>query len=196
MGVILWMLHMLILVLKVSKFILNVICFIFVPKIIVFFAFSMARERNLLITIFTTCSVGFSTFSCLCQVSSTGVFELHLTQFRNANGLNADGNCCNGIRTGGKCSSTCRTFFRICLSHYQAKISEDPICTFASLTSPVLGENDLEFQDIPSIDFENPIQFPITFSWPVCTTYSIIYLLIEFTLICLFLTVVTTLTIT
>ncbi|KAL5008933.1 hypothetical protein ScPMuIL_014514 [Solemya velum] len=121
MGVILWMLHMLILVLKVS---------------------------------------------------STGVFELHLTQFRNANGLNADGNCCNGIRTGGKCSSTCRTFFRICLSHYQAKISEDPICTFASLTSPVLGENDLEFQDIPSIDFENPIQFPITFSWP--GTFSLI----------------------
>lgn len=39
MGVILWMLHMLILVLKVSKIIINISYYVFLPKITVFVRF-------------------------------------------------------------------------------------------------------------------------------------------------------------
>ncbi|KAL3872719.1 hypothetical protein ACJMK2_035925 [Sinanodonta woodiana] len=105
------------------------------------------------------------------QVCSTGSFELKLKEFRNEHGLNSDGNCCNGYLKSSVCSSTCRTFFSICLTHYQAQISDNPQCTFASMTSPVLGENNVEFDNV-SLLMDNPVRFPFQISWP--GTFSIV----------------------
>ncbi|KAK6181383.1 hypothetical protein SNE40_009243 [Patella caerulea] len=104
--------------------------------------------------------------SLISQVTASGVFELKLTSFLNEHGLNYDGNCCNGLRTGGVCSSTCKTFFRVCLTHYQAKISKNPPCSFANITTKVLGNNSINFDSDLAADFINPIQFKFQFSWP------------------------------
>lgn len=110
------------------------------------------------------------------QVSCSGVFELHLQSFRNDLGLNKDGNCCNGYRSEGACTSTCRTFFRVCLTHYQAAIATDPNprCTFADYTTPVVAKNSANFTVAtapPLTDnlavLDNPMRFPIKeFKWP------------------------------
>ena len=84
------------------------------------------------------------------QVLSSGVFELKLVDFKNNRGVNHEGNCCTGIREGGICRETCKTFFRICLNHYQATISPDPKCTFGEVTTPVIGDNTFQFP--PSLD--------------------------------------------
>ena len=100
-------------------------------------------------------------------MKASGVFELKLTSFLNEHGLNSDGNCCNGLRTAGVCSSSCKTFFRVCLTHYQAEISKDPQCNFGSLTTKVLGNNSIHFNKDVSTDFNNPIRFEFQFSWLV-----------------------------
>ena len=98
---------------------------------------------------------------------STGVFELYLAKFENSKGVNSDGNCCNGFLPGTtKCTASCRTFFRICWTHYQAQITDEVHCSYAEETTPVLGDNDVNFQNLP-VKFENPIRFPFQFSWPV-----------------------------
>nr|AKP06498.1 transmembrane protein delta [Platynereis dumerilii] len=105
------------------------------------------------------------------KVSCSGVFELQLLSFMNEKGLNADGNCCHGYRTGSGCSESCKTFFKICLKHYQANISPGPPCTFGSITTGVVGDNTFEFPD-PHPSFSNPISFPFDFAWP--GTFSLI----------------------
>ena len=100
------------------------------------------------------------------QVLSSGVFELKLTSFENDDGLNASGSCCNGFRTSGLCTSPCRTFFRICLKHYQADSTPDPPCTFGEFNTPVLGGNTFDFPAEQGA-FTNPIKLPFDFIWPV-----------------------------
>ena len=115
------------------------------------------------------------------QVCSTGVFELNLHGFYNDLGLNANGHCCSGIREHGSCSLSCRTFFRVCLSHYQAAIEEDPMhCTIGDLTTPVIGENSVNFSrmDMP---ISNPLQFSIAqFTWPVRELCMYKYMIVAF----------------
>ncbi|KAK7104697.1 delta-like protein 1 [Littorina saxatilis] len=107
--------------------------------------------------------------SILAQVQASGVFELHLQSFRNNDGLNKDGNCCNGYRSEGKCTSPCKTFFRVCLTHYQAAIATEsnPTCTFGEYTSPVVAENSVNFSARTDLPMDNPLRFPVKeFSWP------------------------------
>ncbi|KAL8619891.1 hypothetical protein ACOMHN_025977 [Nucella lapillus] len=105
------------------------------------------------------------------QVQASGVFELHIKYFRNDQGLNADGNCCNGYRSQDRCSSPCHTFFRVCLTHYQQAIATKPEsgCTFGEYTSKVVAHNSVNFSvppsDLPALD--SPIAFPIkNVTWP------------------------------
>ena len=109
-----------------------------------------------------------SLYSCLSvlQVNSSGKFQLRLKSFANERGLNADGDCCQGIRSGGACTAACSTFFRICLKQYQTHITLDSPCTFGSVTTPVVGNNSFTLPDTMDT-FENPIDLPFDFSWPV-----------------------------
>ncbi|PVD25841.1 hypothetical protein C0Q70_13504 [Pomacea canaliculata] len=103
------------------------------------------------------------------QVRGSGVFELNLQSFRNEKGVNVDGNCCNGYRSEGVCSATCRTFFRVCLTHYQAAIATEPnpTCTFADYTTPVVAENSVNFSVRTDLPMSNPMRFRIEeYSWP------------------------------
>lgn len=108
----------------------------------------------------------------------SGVFELKLKQFRNPSGRDNQGNCCSGRQDAltGKCIGQCKTRFRVCLKHYQAKIDTTSPCTFGDVSTPVLGENTIDLalhpfmqQNYPyntSVSI-NPIQFPFDFTWPV-----------------------------
>ncbi|XP_013393696.1 delta-like protein D isoform X2 [Lingula anatina] len=112
-------------------------------------------------------------FIMVSQVSCSGVFELDLLSFKNQQGVNANNNCCNGRKLAGSmgpCSQSCRTFFRICLKHYQVHISTDSQCTFGEIITPVLGNN--SFIPRHSAEFHNPSRFPFDFSWP--GTFSLI----------------------
>ena len=116
------------------------------------------------------------------QVSGGGEFQLLLTSFRNEAGLAADGRCCesDSVSMIGRCSSPCRTFFRVCLSHYQAEILPDVPCTYGEWRTDVVGDNSF---DIPlsGLDTQgrsnessadvgfNPVRIPFRFSWPVGT---------------------------
>uniref|UniRef100_A0A8B9SFH9 Delta-like protein n=1 Tax=Anas platyrhynchos TaxID=8839 RepID=A0A8B9SFH9_ANAPL len=86
-------------------------------------------------------------------VSGSGVFELKLQEFQ-----------CD-----------CKTFFRVCLKHYQASVSPEPPCTYGSAITPVLGANSFSVPDgAGGADpaFSNPIRFPFGFTWP--GTFSLI----------------------
>lgn len=100
------------------------------------------------------------------QVWSSGVFELKLQEFVNKKGLLGNRNCCRG-GSGPPCA--CRTFFRVCLKHYQASVSPEPPCTYGSAVTPVLGVDSFSLPDGVGIDpaFSNPIRFPFGFTWPV-----------------------------
>uniref|UniRef100_UPI00358EDFA3 delta-like protein 1 n=1 Tax=Myxine glutinosa TaxID=7769 RepID=UPI00358EDFA3 len=109
-------------------------------------------------------------FSLLHQASSTGIFELKLTKFINNNGLRLSGNCCKSPST---MSCECKTFFRVCLTHYQTNITRDPPCTFGGVLTPVLGSNSFTIHDISNSEgFSSPIRFPFSFTWP--GTFSLI----------------------
>ncbi|BFZ07417.1 hypothetical protein BsWGS_10456 [Bradybaena similaris] len=126
------------------------------------------RNTALLAVVWT-----FYILSGLPQVRTTGVFELQIQSFRNDLGVTSDGACCNGYRQNGICSATCRTYFKICLAHYQADIASNPQprCTFANFTTPVLGENSMDFGVMSELPLkgsrQNTVYFPVTeFSWP------------------------------
>lgn len=107
----------------------------------------------------------------LCQVWSSGVFELKLQEFVNRKGLPGDRSCCRGA-AGPPCA--CRTFFRVCLKHYQASVSPEPPCTYGSAVTPVLGVGSFSLPDGAGAHpaFSNPIRFPLGFTWP--GTFSLI----------------------
>ncbi|XP_055903540.1 neurogenic locus protein delta [Eupeodes corollae] len=106
----------------------------------------------------------------LTEVNSSGLFELRLKYFNNDNGRDHEGQCCSGQSdASGKCIGTCKTRFRVCLKHYQAKIDTTSQCTFGDVITPILGENSVNLTNIQSqkkMDFTNPIQFAFNFAWP------------------------------
>ncbi|XP_016042981.1 delta-like protein 1 [Erinaceus europaeus] len=107
----------------------------------------------------------------LCQVWSSGVFELKLQEFINKKGLLGNRSCCRG-GAGPPCA--CSTFFRVCLKHYQASVSPEPPCTYGSTVTPVLGVDSFSLPEGAGADpaFSNPIRFPFGFTWP--GTFSLI----------------------
>ncbi|CAH2251104.1 delta 1 [Pelobates cultripes] len=113
------------------------------------------------------------------QISCSGLFELKLQEFINKKGLLGNKNCCP-TGTSGLSSSQglqqceCKTFFRICLKHYQTSVSPEPPCTYGNAITPVLGSNSFNVPDSSSSDpsFTNPIRFPFGFTWP--GTFSLI----------------------
>lgn len=104
------------------------------------------------------------------QVKSSGLFELRLKQFSNDAGKDNVGACCSGRSDKyGNCIGTCRTRFRVCLKHYQAKIDHTSPCTFGDVVTPVLGDNSVNLtgRTTQQLGFVNPIRFPFDFTWPV-----------------------------
>nr|XP_033692500.1 delta-like protein 1 isoform X1 [Tursiops truncatus] len=119
------------------------------------------------------CALALAVLSALlCQVWSSGVFELKLQEFVNKKGLLGNRNCCRGGAGPPPCA--CRTFFRVCLKHYQASVSPEPPCTYGSTVTPVLGVDSFSLPDGAGADtaFSNPIRFPFGFTWP--GTFSLI----------------------
>ncbi|XP_078515898.1 delta-like protein 4 [Lissotriton helveticus] len=109
----------------------------------------------------TLCVFGLTFLSVvLQQVSCSGVFQLQLQEFVNGGSL---------LENGRSCWPDCRTFFRVCLMHFQ-KVPSPEACTFGSLVTPVLGANSFAITEVPG--FSNPIRLPFNFTWP--GTFSLI----------------------
>ncbi|XP_042705431.2 delta-like protein 4 isoform X2 [Chrysemys picta bellii] len=94
------------------------------------------------------------------RVSGSGVFQLELHEFANSQG---------SLASGKPCSPHCRTFFRVCLKHFQAVVSPGS-CTFGSIVTPVLGVNSFSVKETER--FGSPIKLPFNFTWP--GTFSLI----------------------
>uniref|UniRef100_A0A0N7Z9Z0 Delta-like protein n=1 Tax=Scylla olivacea TaxID=85551 RepID=A0A0N7Z9Z0_SCYOL len=110
----------------------------------------------------------------ICETSANAVFELKLKHFVNSYGRDIKGHCCSGYRdTQGQCSGGCNTKFRVCLKVYQEIIDPNSPCTFGEATTPVLGENDVDFSNLAQDDseFDNPVRFMLA-SWQ--GTFSLI----------------------
>ncbi len=104
----------------------------------------------------------------LLQASSSGVFELKLQEFLNKKGVQGNKNCCKGGLTTPYQQCECKTFFRICLKHYQPNASPEPPCTYGGTVTPVLGSNSFQVPDtLPDGSFTNPIRMNFGFTWPV-----------------------------
>lgn len=135
------------------------------------------------------------TIFCLAtmQVSASGVFELRFDRFQNELGRDAKGHCCDGFKTsspssssgtGGRCSEACRTQFRVCLKHYQTSIDLSGVCTYGDFSTPVLGENSLDFSAAAANSSSSvnankdnaangyTVRLPFEFSWPVSFSFS------------------------
>ncbi|XP_059808816.1 delta-like protein 4 isoform X1 [Hypanus sabinus] len=97
-------------------------------------------------------------FSLLPQVSCRGTFELKIHQFVNGGG---------SLASGGRCVPDCRTFFRVCLKHFQVVVSPEP-CTYGSVLSPLLGDSS-SFRVAAT---QVPLRLNFTFKWP--GTFSLI----------------------
>ncbi|XP_041106663.1 delta-like protein D [Polyodon spathula] len=109
----------------------------------------------------------------ICQGFCSGVFELKLQEFLNKKGVMGNMNCCKAGSDTGLLQCECKTFFRICLKHYQTTVSPEPPCTYGSAVTPVLGSNSFQVPETTSdITFTNPITFAFGFTWP--GTFSLI----------------------
>ena len=94
------------------------------------------------------------------------MFELELKRYLNFKGRDNNGACCSGyLRRNGSCSEMCNTKFRVCLKVYQEVIDYKANCTFGEVITPVLGNNEIDFQN-PLTQFENPVQFSLD-AWQV-----------------------------
>ena len=93
------------------------------------------------------------------------MFELELSRFLNHKGRDGAGHCCGGDADRfGNCSNKCRIKFRVCLNVYQQVIDIRSPCTFGEITTPILGNNEINFNAIDG--FMNPVQFSLD-SWQV-----------------------------
>ncbi|XP_033986081.1 delta-like protein A [Trematomus bernacchii] len=110
----------------------------------------------------------------LCQGLCSGVFELKLQEFLNKKGIQGNKNCCKGgLMSSFQQQCDCKTFFRICLKHYQPNASPEPPCTYGGAVTPVLGSNSFQVPDvIPESSFSNPVRINFGFTWP--GTFSLI----------------------
>lgn len=95
------------------------------------------------------------------------MFRLKLQEFVNKKGLLGNRNCCRGGAGPPPCA--CRTFFRVCLKHYQASVSPEPPCTYGSAVTPVLGIDSFSLPDGAGAGprLQQHIRFPRGFTWPV-----------------------------
>ncbi|KAJ6667326.1 hypothetical protein lerEdw1_017304 [Lerista edwardsae] len=100
-------------------------------------------------------TLAFALLLLLQRVSGSGVFQLELREFVNGPGA---------LASGEPCAQGCRTFFRVCLKHFQAVISPGA-CTFGSSITPVLGTNNFTIRATEG--FGSPIKLPFNFTWPV-----------------------------
>lgn len=116
---------------------------------------------------------------CILKADCSGVFELRLKSYDNAQGKGDTGRCCVGSsNTTSDCRLPCRTRFRICLKHYQAKIDTSQ-CTFGDVMTPILGGNHIDLLDNRHEGFVNPIKFPFDFTWPVCIPYYLLHYILS-----------------
>ncbi|XP_041747800.1 delta-like protein D [Coregonus clupeaformis] len=106
----------------------------------------------------------------ICQGFCSGVFELKVQEFLNKKGVTGNTNCCKGASGIQQCE--CKTFFRICLKHYQVHVSPEPPCTYGGSVTPVLGSNSFQVPETIAEAFANPIPFSFGFTWP--GTFSLI----------------------
>lgn len=116
----------------------------------------------------TTCLLTRRSYAL--QVLCSGVFELKLQEFLNKKGASGNTNCCPGGAAhpqGHHQQCECKTFFRVCLKHYQANVSPEPPCTYGGAVTPVLGSNSFQVPETNADSFTNPIRFPFGFTWPV-----------------------------
>lgn len=112
------------------------------------------------------------------QVLCSGVFELKLQEFLNKKGASGNGNCCPGGAAhpqGHHQQCECKTFFRVCLKHYQANVSPEPPCTYGGAVTPVLGSNSFQVPETNADSFTNPIRFPFGFTWPVSQNSPLVF---------------------
>uniref|UniRef100_A0A3B3D349 Delta-like protein n=1 Tax=Oryzias melastigma TaxID=30732 RepID=A0A3B3D349_ORYME len=117
---------------------------------------------------------GSAAMCCKGSVLCSGVFELKLQEFLNKKGISGNANCCPGgsAHPQGHQQCECKTFFRVCLKHYQANVSPEPPCTYGGAVTPVLGSNSFQVPETNADSFTNPIRFPFGFTWP--GTFSLI----------------------
>ena len=123
------------------------------------------------------------------QIAASSEFQIRLRSYHNDDGRAADGYCCiTGGDVNGRCSGACRTFFRICLSHYATDIAPNQPCTFGLLVTEALGNDSIDFGRFAAADaddsstllpasrdvdnsttkpFLNPVRMPISLTWPV-----------------------------
>ena len=122
------------------------------------------------------------------QVPASGSFQLQLMSFVVNSWRTSDGQCCDGSdpSSTSTCHAPCRTFFRLCLSHYQPNLKLADLdldleltCTFGNLTTPVVNATVLTTSSRTSsttspVVFVNvPVQLQFDFTWPV----SILFIL-------------------
>ncbi|RXM93218.1 Delta-like protein D, partial [Acipenser ruthenus] len=104
----------------------------------------------------------------------SGVFELKLQEFLNKKGVMGNRNCCKAGSNTGLLQCECKTFFRICLKHYQTTVSPEPPCTYGSAVTPVLGSNSFQVPESTSdITFTNPTRFAFGFTWPLSVSQDV-----------------------
>jgi len=119
------------------------------------------------------------------QISSSGKFEIRLISFTNDEGRTVNGKCCgrqhlnlNNETQSISCMHpsnglSCHTYFKICLSHYQANISVNGTCTTGQKETSTLGRNSFELDSVENDELidtttESVIRFEFSFTWPVC----------------------------
>ncbi|XP_062865759.1 delta-like protein A [Trichomycterus rosablanca] len=103
----------------------------------------------------------------------SGVFELKLQEFLNKKGIQGNRNCCKPGATSLYQQCECKTFFRVCLKHYQPNANPEPPCTYGGAATPVVGSNSFQIPDsLPDGSFTNPIRMNFGFTWP--GTFSLI----------------------
>lgn len=100
------------------------------------------------------------------------MFELKLQEFLNKKGLTGNANCCPAGAAHPHQHCECKTFFRICLKHYQANVSPDPPCTYGGAVTPVLGSNSFQVPETNAESFTNPVRFQFGFTWPVSASLT------------------------
>jgi N terminus of Notch ligand len=120
-------------------------------------------------------------------VSGSGEFQIQLKSFVNDRRVTDDGRCCGGITSEQQqtasapssattCVESCRTFFRICLSNYQAKlVPTQALCRFGETTTPVLEDKQLrgftgktpQTASAGTPFTDSTISLPFDFTWPV-----------------------------
>ncbi|CAI9731602.1 neurogenic locus protein delta-like [Octopus vulgaris] len=105
------------------------------------------------------------------EVSGIGVFEVRIVSFYNSDSITQTRTCCEGITENSVCSEKCRTYFSICLMHYQNPPPLDSKCTFGADMTPVLGESTFHLGSHANVI--RTIELPFSFAWPQSFTLSV-----------------------